>query len=59
MIKIISQKRYIVTCPDCETVFSFEKEDIIYIQEGPNEFCDVVICPVCNRSIEGLEWEWE
>ncbi len=58
MIKIISQKRYVATCPECETVFSFEKEDTTEVQEGYNEYYKVIACPVCDKILKDYKGNW-
>ncbi len=59
MIKIISQKRYVVTCPECETVFSFEKEDTSVVQEDYAEYAsETIACPVCGYVLRAYKGAW-
>lgn len=58
MIKIISQKRFVATCPECETVFSFTKEDTTEVQEGYNEYSETIACPVCGYVLRAYEGKW-
>jgi hypothetical protein len=50
MIKIIKQgKIRTATCPKCECVFSYEKEDIEYGDQ--RDYYEHVICPCCQNRI--------
>lgn len=56
MIKIIKRGKYVVTCKECNTKFSFEQEDVIRIKLGLNEE-DFINCPVCGEEIYKKDWE--
>ena len=51
MIQIIRKFKYRGICYKCGTEISCEKEDLIKIQTGVNEFEDFALCPICGDRI--------
>ena len=51
MIKIIRKFKYRGTCEKCGIEFTCEKEDLIKMQTGVNEFEDFALCPGCKDRI--------
>lgn len=52
MIRIIKQgKKRVVQCSHCDCVFEYEKEDILTIQVGMNEYTNFVPCPCCGNKV--------
>ena len=52
MIQIITKgklQKYKTTCPECETVFTFEKVDI---EPSFSIYRNVVECPLCRTMVE-------
>ena len=55
MKKIIHQpKRKIVTCPECECVFSCEDSDIEF-GSSQRDYYEYTDCPYCNTKIDIYE----
>lgn len=53
MIKIIKPGRVrAVTCPYCDCVFSFSKEDVRYGDQ--RDYYEEIDCPCCRENIELL-----
>lgn len=52
MIKIIEHgnKRRII-CNECNCIFTYEKEDVVCKNSGPNELESYVICPDCGNHL--------
>lgn len=51
MIKIIKPGRIrTVTCPSCDCVFSFDKEDIKYGDQ--RDYYEEIDCPCCRKTID-------
>lgn len=44
-----------VTCPDCEAVLKYDKEDVHKINISPylynEEFVECITCPFCSKEI--------
>ena len=51
MIEIVRKFKYRGICKKCGIEFTCEKEDLIKVQTGVNEFEDFVACPVCGEQI--------
>ena len=53
MIRIIKQgSKMSVECQECGCIFTYEKEDIDFIQIGHNEYRYFLDCPCCRKEIE-------
>lgn len=53
MIKIIKPgNKWILTCPYCGCVFSYEEEDVHCFQTHMNEYEYMVQCPQCKRGVD-------
>lgn len=51
MIEIVRKFKYRGICKKCGIEFTCEKEDLIKVQTGVNEFEDFVPCPICENPI--------
>lgn len=51
MIKIIKKFKYRGICDKCGIEIGCEKEDLIKMQTGVNEFEDFALCPIYGDGI--------
>lgn len=57
MIEIIKKgekpvtKKYIKKCRNCKTVFSYQREDMIFEGSPPDDWHYAVVCPVCDMHL--------
>ena len=51
MVKIIRKFKYRGICDKCGIEIGCEKEDLIKMQTGVNEFEDFALCPICGDAI--------
>lgn len=57
MITIIKVGKHVAICKECNTKFSFEKDDILRERTGPGEEDVYIECPVCGERIKEDDWE--
>ena len=51
MVKSIRKFKYRGICDKCGSEICCEKEDLIKMQTGVNEFEDFALCPICGDVI--------
>ena len=44
-----SVRKWLVTCPDCGTVYTYQKDDLSHCQRGEGS---CTYCPVCKRGVQ-------